>query len=346
MWPLSRQSKPKQMLNLLEDQTLFQETVNRLDGFITTENILVVTTKDQAAELRNEVPGLKPENFLLEPEPKGTASVVGIAALAVLRRDPDAVIAILPADHFIKDVNSFLKILEQGYLAAEKRFLVTISIKPTKPATGYGYIHRGEKVIDGSNLSVYKVAEFKEKPDQATAERYIQTSEYGWNSGMFIWRADVIMDEIKRYLPGLHDSFKHCETNWRERGNSEIDAAIWHGIEAQTVDYGIMEKSSRAVTIQAGDIGWSDIGDWNSLVEIIPADENGNTLNSKYINVNNSSEVVAYLQNPDKLIAIEGVSDLIIVDTGDALLVCKRSESQKVKEIVANLKRRGMTKFL
>lgn len=346
LWPLSRQARPKQMLSLIGDITLFQETIRRLKGFIEPEKILVVTTKDQAEDLEKETPELKAGNFILEPEPRGTASVVGIAAKVIYDRDPDAVIAILPADHYIKHVDMFLRILETGYSAAEEKYLVTISIEPKNPSTGYGYIHRGERLMENTEFDVYQVVEFKEKPDKATAENYIKTGKYGWNSGMFIWKADVILEEIKGDLPSLYDALDKCAEKWKPGNTGLIDPEIWHGIEAQTVDYGIMEKSKRAATILAGDIGWSDIGDWNSLEDILPADKYGIIHNGKYINVGDSSEVVAYLENPDKLIALQGISDLIIIDTENALLVCKRSDSQKVKEIVANLKKRGMNKFL
>lgn len=346
LWPLSRRARPKQMLNLIGEDTLFQGTLNRLQGFLPVERTLVVTTRDQYKELLQEAPTLSQQNFILEPEPKGTASVVGMAAMAVYAKDPDGITAILPADHFIRNTKLFHEILTGAYRAAQDGHLVTISIEPKYPATGYGYIHRSDLLKEYGNSSIFQVLEFREKPDRATAEQYCKSGDYGWNSGIFIWRADVILEEIKQHLPDLYKTLENCREKWRQKGQMDIDPTIWHEIEPQTIDYGIMEKSSNVVTIPARDLEWSDIGDWNSLSEIISKDEQGNIIHNCDSILSDARNLIIYSDNPKKLIAVQGAADLIIVETDDVLLVCNRKDSQKVKEIVANLKKSGKVKFL
>lgn len=334
------------MLNLFGEGTLFQSTLNRLQGFLPIERTLVVTTRDQHKELHKEAPALNRQNFMLEPEPKGTASVVGIAAKSVYEKDPDGIIVILPADHFIKNTTFFHEILTNAYRAAQDGHLVTISIEPKYPATGYGYIHHSHLLKEYGDSSVFRVLEFREKPDRETAEEYCRSGNYGWNSGIFIWRADVILEEIKRHLPKLSIALEDCQKKWNQDEIIEIDPMIWHGIEPQTIDYGIMEKSSNVVTIPAKGLEWSDIGDWNSLTEIISKDGQGNIIHHCESMLNNARDLIVYSDNPNKLIAVQGAADLIIVETDDVLLVCNRKDSQKVKEIVANLKKSGKIKFL
>jgi mannose-1-phosphate guanylyltransferase len=346
LWPLSRQKKPKQMLKLIGENTLFQDTINRLRGFFPFKKVRVITTREQYQELKSEIPELKKRNFILEPEPKGTASVVGIAAIFAYSEDPEAILAILPADHYIGNVNSFHRLMSDAYVAASKDFLVTISIEPKFPATGYGYIHRGEKLMDLGQAPLYRVQEFREKPDRATALAYCESGDYGWNAGIFIWKAETILEEIQKYLPELFSHLELIRKNWGQGKKFEIDQTIWHEIESLTIDYGIMEKSSRVVTIPAKNLEWSDIGDWDSLSEILSRDEHGNILRGCDFVVNDAKNIIAYSDNPDKLISVQSVSDLIIIQTNDALLICDRKDNQKVKEIVANLRKQGKEKFL
>jgi mannose-1-phosphate guanylyltransferase len=223
LWPLSRRNKPKQMLPLLEEhRTLFQTTVDRLEGLLPPERILVVTVEEQAEGLRAQAPALPAENFLLEPAPRGTASVVGLAAVALGQRDPQAVMAVLPADHFIRDRDLFHLLIRVAVDAAEKGYLVTLGITPTYAATGYGYIQRGEAIPERMIYPVYGVKRFQEKPDEARAREMLSAGDHSWNSGMFIWRVDAILAEIGRQLPKLKSALEEVAAAWPSARRREV----------------------------------------------------------------------------------------------------------------------------
>jgi mannose-1-phosphate guanylyltransferase len=346
LWPLSRQARPKQMLKLLGDRTLFQATLARFKGLFANENIRIITSESQFSELATECPQLDRSNFILEPQPKGTASVVGLAAISITIEDPDAVIAILPADHVIKNEDAFRKIMNTALSVAEKDLLVTIGIHPTFASTGYGYIQRGEQISDANGQKIYHVKKFHEKPNNPTADGYIKSGDYDWNSGMFVWKASVILGEIKQFLPDIFKKLELIRNEMKENKNFVVNPGIWNSIEPQTIDYGIMEKSARRVVIPATNLGWNDIGDWDSIGELLSKDQNGNAIQAHEFITFDSSDNIIYSDNPDKLIAIQSVSNLIIVQTKDALLVCDRKNAQKVKDIVAWIKKNNKQQYL
>ena len=209
LWPLSRKTKPKQMLPLVEEhKTLFQTTVERLMGLLPAERILVVTVAEQAEGLREQAPEIPAENFVMEPAPRGTASVVGLAAVTLRRRDPQAIMAVLPADHFIRNRDLFHLLIRVAVDVAEKDYLVTLGITPTYPATGYGYIQRGELIPERVIYPVYHVKKFKEKPDESHARTMLSTGDHSWNSGMFVWKTEAILAEIGRQMPGLKSALE------------------------------------------------------------------------------------------------------------------------------------------
>lgn len=338
LWPLSRRKRPKQMLRLIAEDSLFQVAVKRLEGLFPQERICVVTVKEQAELLEEQCPGLPPENFILEPMPRGTASVVGLAAVALKHRHPQAVMAILTADHFIADVERFRGLLRAAYEVAQEGHLVTLGITPTYPATGYGYIQSGEPLGNYQGAEVYRVLHFKEKPDETQAQAMLQSGNHAWNSGMFIWRVDRILAEFARQMPDLYAQLERIDQAWDTPQRQEVVASLWPTLKEETIDYGIMEHALEAAVIPATGLGWSDVGSWESLFDVLPADENGNiVMGGKHVGINTHSSLV-YMDEEHRLIVTLGVEDLIVVDTGDVLLVCRKDQAQKVRQIVNSLK--------
>jgi mannose-1-phosphate guanylyltransferase len=346
LWPLSRQSRPKQILRLIGDRSFFQIAVDRLAGLIPPERILVVTTADQAGILQKQTPEIPKDNFLLEPMPKGTASVVGLAAVALRKRNPDAGMIVLTADHVISNVDLFQQLLSAGMNVARQNYLVTLGIEPTFPATGYGYIQRGMCIWQGEGLEAFQVLKFKEKPSQETAESFIQAGDHSWNSGMFLWRVDQILQEFQRWMPELSASLAQIETDWGTPQQMDTLNRIWPSIKPETIDFGIMEKAEQVAVLPAEELGWSDVGSWESMFDLLPANENGNILlNRQNIEINAGDNLVVS-ENEKRLIVLIGVDDLVIVDTPDALLVCRRDDAQQVRLAVNQLRQNGQSEYL
>jgi mannose-1-phosphate guanylyltransferase len=346
LWPLSRQNRPKQMLRLLGDRSFFQIAVDRLNGLIPPERILVVTTADQAEILRYQTPEIPFENFILEPMPRGTASVIGLAAIALRHRTPDAGMIILTADHVINNIERFQQLLNSGMEVARLDYLVTLGIEPTYPATGYGYIQRGEPVWYGFESDAFRVVKFKEKPDLGTAQDFIRAGDHSWNSGMFIWRVDRILAEFDRWMPGLYASLQTIGKDWGTKRQNKTLQEIWPTIQPETIDFGIMEKAEKVAVLPAEELGWSDVGSWQSVYDLFPANENGNILLTKQSVEVNSSDNLVVSENKERLVVLIGVDDLIVVDTPDALLVCRREDAQQVRLAVNQLRQSGHSEYL
>jgi mannose-1-phosphate guanylyltransferase len=341
LWPLSRQAHPKQTLSLFDERSLFQTSVERLEELFPPERILVVTVETQAHELQAQVPVIPAENYLIEPMPRGTASVVGLAALALQQRDPQAVMAILTSDHFIRDETRFRELLKTAHDVAEDGFLVTLGIEPTFPATGYGYIQKGDCIGEYDDTDVYKVLRFKEKPDEAQARRLLEGGDHSWNSGMFMWRVEDIMNEFARQMPDLSESLDEIANAWGSPTQQEVLQRIWPGLKPETIDYGIMEGAKKVAVIPATGLGWSDVGSWDSLYDLLEGDENGNiVMGGKHVGLD-TSESLIYVTQKRRLIVTIGVDDLVVVDTGDVLLVCRKDQAQRVRQVVRHLKDNG-----
>ncbi len=348
LWPISRREKPKQSLRLIGDETLFQMAVRRLEPLIPLERVLVLTVAEQARQLAEQVPGLPQENFILEPGPRGTASAIGLAAVYLRKRDANAVMACLTADHFISGVDPFLKNLEAANEIAQQGYLVTLGISPTRPDTGYGYIHRGEELDLTSGSSSYRVRAFKEKPDIKTAEAYVKSGEYLWNSGMFIWRIDAILNEIQRQLPNLSKVLDEIAEKLGCEDERNVVEKVWDSLETVTVDYGIMEGAKRVVVLPADDLGWVDVGDWGRLFDILSRDGQSNIVRAAEAMMIDSKGVFIYQdeESSSRLITGVGLEDLIIVDTGDVLFICSRHRAADLKQLVEKLKGSDMERYL
>jgi len=337
LWPLSRQSRPKQMVQLGSERSLFQVAVDRIRDVFPAERIYVVTVASQASDLQRQCPEIPAENFLLEPLPRGTASVAGLAAVALMARDPQAVMAILAADHLIQNVAAFQQLLKEAFGLAQEGFLVTLGIRPTHPATGYGYIQRGE-LLAGRPFLAYQVKQFKEKPDEATARKFLLAGDHDWNSGMFIWRAERILEEIRRLMPELAEKLEAISRAWGTPAGVEAMQSTWPGIKPQTIDYGIMEKAGRVAVIPALDLGWNDVGSWESMFEVFQPDSDGNIiLDAEHLGLSTTRSLIVS-EHTNRLIVTLGLENIVVVDTQDALLVCSRNQAQRVREVVSLLK--------
>lgn len=347
LWPVSRKGRPKQLLPLIGQETLFQSTVQRLEDLFPSERILVVTVEDQAREMVQQVPSIPKENYILEPAPRGTASVVGLAAAILQKRDPDASMAILPSDHFIRNRDLFHYLLRAAFEVAENGHLVTLGITPTHPSTAYGYIQQGQSLSGGYKYPAYEVKSFVEKPDEEVAQKLLRSGQHSWNSGMFIWRTDAILKEIQKQMPDLDETLKEIGSAWGTADQDKVLKDCWHNLKIETIDYGIMEKAEHVAVLPAGGLGWSDVGSWESLFEVLLPDMNGNiaTNNNSHL-AHQTNNTLVYGSNNDRLIVTIGVDDMIIVDTDDILLVCKSDQSQNVRDIVEHLKKHRQEKYL
>jgi mannose-1-phosphate guanylyltransferase len=346
LWPVSRQSHPKHTLPLLGNLSLFQSTVSRLDGLFQNDNILVVTTLVQFATLREQVPGIPEKNFLIEPEPRGTASVVGLAAAEINSRDPKAVMAVLPSDHFISNTDLFHHLMKIAVDVAETGYLVTLGISPTFPATGYGYIQRGDPLEENFPYPVYHVKKFKEKPDENLAREMVSNRDFSWNSGIFIWQTSRIMEEFSRQMPIFKEKLDKIMDSWRKPVRDEILKEIWMGLKVETIDYGIMENALKVAILPASGLEWNDVGSWDSFFEVLIPDENGNIVFSgNHLAVDTHSSLV-YGNHDGRLVVTIGVDDLIIVDAGNVLLVCKKDHAQQVRQAVIHLQKTGQKQYL
>jgi mannose-1-phosphate guanylyltransferase len=347
LWPVSRKERPKQLLPLIGQETLFQSTVQRLENLFPPERILVVTVEEQAREMRLQAPQISETNYIIEPAPRGTASVVGLAAAVLHKRDKDASMAILPSDHFIRNRDLFHYLLKAAFDVAESGYLVTLGITPSQPSTAYGYIQQGEPLDGQYKYPTYKVRRFIEKPNDQAAQQLLRTGDHSWNSGMFVWRADAILSEIDKQMPALGGALKKISSVW---GTDQQDAVLnerWPDLQIETVDYGIMENAERVAVLPAGGLGWSDVGMWSSLFEVLLPDMNGNiATNSSLHLAHETHNTLVYGDSSDRLIVTIGVDDMVIVDTGDVLMICKTDQSQKVRDVVGHLKKHHQEKYL
>jgi len=346
LWPVSRRETPKQLLPLLGKETLFQSTVTRLEKLFPPERILVVTVAEQAREMREQVPSIPEENYLIEPAPRGTASVVALAAAVLKKRDPEAVMAMQTADHHIRNQDLFQYLLRAAFDVAEENYLVTLGITPTFPSTGYGYIQQGEPLDGDYKYPVYTVKRFKEKPDEATAQQLLRSGDHSWNSGMFVWRVDAILAEVEKQMPELFETVSRISSAWDEPNRKEVVEQFWRELKSQTIDYGIMEKAEKVAVLPAGGLGWSDVGSWDSLFEVLLPDMNGNVdTHGQHLALDTHNTLV-YSTDDQRLVVTIGMDDIVVVDAGDVLMICKTDQSQKVKDVVEHLRKHNQEKYL
>ncbi|HUI89092.1 MAG TPA: mannose-1-phosphate guanylyltransferase [Anaerolineales bacterium] len=346
LWPVSRKNQPKQLLPLLGAETLFQSTVNRLSDVFPATRILVVTVEEQMRQMRKQVPAIPEENYLIEPSPRGTASVVGLAAAVLKKRDPEAIMAALPSDHFIRNQDLFHYLLRAAFDVARKDYLVTLGIAPLSPSTAYGYIQQDEHLDGEFKYPVYKVKGFKEKPDEKSAQGFMRTGGYSWNSGIFIWKVNAILLEIEKQMPALAAALAEISSAWGTPKQSEVLRAQWRGLKPETIDYGVMERAGNVAVLPASGLGWNDIGSWDTLFDVLFPDMTGNvSVNAQHLALETNNTLV-YGADNERLIVTIGLDDTVVVDSGDVLLICKADQAQKVRDVVEHLKKHRQDKYL
>jgi mannose-1-phosphate guanylyltransferase len=334
---------PKHLLDIQGERTIIRETVDRIRPLVPPERTLIVTGRSHAAELVRLLPEIPAENILIEPFGRNTAPCIGLAALHIQKRVPDAVMLVLPSDHRIGDENAFRRVLAAaGKVAAEGNSLVTIGIRPTGPETGYGYIEQGDLLPNCGDAGTCGVSSIREKPPREQAQEFLRQGRFLWNSGMFVWKASTILREIARFLPDLHVGLLQIREALGTEQEEEVVGTIYAGLKAVSIDHGVMEKAEDVLVVP-GDFGWSDLGSWDALWEVSGKDENGNAVRGSFIGIDAGNSLV---HSPGKLVALVGVRDLLVVETDDALLICRRGRSQDVRKVVEALEKEGLKKYL
>lgn len=352
-WPLSRREKPKQFLNLTGNDSLVNETIYRVSRNIEADKIFIVTNATQADLMQDVTSGKLSDNRILaEPVARNTAACIGYAAMEIIKKHGDGVMCVVPSDHYIKDIPGYEEVMDFALnLAADTDKLVTIGIKPTMPATGYGYIKYNRKSkeaghvqgkISGKRIAAYMVEEFVEKPNEITARSYVEKGCYLWNSGMFAWKASVILNYFKELLPDIYECLVTIGDAMGTDKEKEVIEKVYPTIPKESVDYGILEKADDVIMVP-GDFGWNDVGSWDALEALYEKDEYGNIEVGDQLHIG-SKNCIAY--SPKKMVATIGLDNVIIVETDDAILVCDKSKAQDVKQVVELLQEQKKDKYL
>ncbi len=349
-WPWSRERNPKQLLPIISSRTMLEETVSRLHPFIPPPKIFIVTARSQIKKVRQALPDLPPQNFLVEPVGKNTAPCLGLAAFYLNQLSPEAIMVVLPADHYIGEQQKFLKTLQvAAEFASKENFLVTLGLKPTAPETGYGYIQKGDLLKRMQGIEIFKAQAFREKPSAKVALNYCRDGNYLWNSGMFVWRVGVFLKTLETYLPQLYQEMAVLPQIFGTTQEKKVLPKIYARCPAISVDYGVMEKASNVAMIQA-QFSWNDVGSWSALWEICPKDQRDNVCllkeedgRGKILALESSGCLIRAEKN---LIALLGMKDTIVVEAGDSILVCPKDRAQEVRQVLAHLKERGWKNYL
>ena len=343
-WPKSRSGNPKQFLDILGNgETLIQSTYKRYASFIRPENIFIITSDEYVDITRKQLPGVDPENILSEPSRKNTAPCVSYISFKLLQKDPEAVLVVAPSDHTVSDVEIFKTLTLQALdFAKNNNAFVTLGINPTYPNTGYGYIQFDTNAVKDDN--VFEVKTFTEKPDLELAKAFLASGEFLWNSGIFIWDVNTILAAFEQYQPEMFELFATEKNNFNTPEEKEALNRIYPLCVSISIDYAIMEKVENVFVIPA-DFGWSDLGTWNSAYNNLRKDRNKNVITSD--NVITFDSMNSFVSAPnEKLLVLQGLDDFIIVDTKDALLICKKEKEQQVKDFLSEVKKKKGDKYL
>jgi len=338
-WPASRKELPKQLLNIIGDNSMLQMTVDRLRKMKNIEDIFIITGKHLEAKIKKTISGVDPKNIIVEPSAKNTAPAIGLAALYIKQKRSDAVMGVFPADHLIVGAQKFSKSVRSAIqIATKKQTLVTIGIKPHYPATGYGYIQFNKKSSD-SHLNAFPVKTFAEKPHEKLATRFLKSGDFLWNGGMFVWRIDSFFSEISSHMPELDSQLAKIEK--RIAGKKHF-SQLWSRIEPESIDYGLLEKTKNIYVIKA-EFDWNDLGSWNSVFEFSPKNKENNAIRGQGIVIDGKNN---FIESQNQFTAIIGQSDLVVVSTNDATLVVPRSRVEEVKRVIAFLEESKNKKLL
>lgn len=341
-WPRSRKNKPKQLLNIVDDSSMMRLTVDRLRQKSDYSEIFVVTNKLQAELIREEIPELPEENILLEPAGKNTAPAIGLAAIHILHLDPEAVMGVFPADHLIMKEQQFFDDMDKAVEAVKnKNCLVTFGIEPTRPATGYGYIQYDTKKMLVED-KVYKVKTFAEKPNLNTARRFLDSGDFLWNSGMFVWKARTILQQMKAHMPELYDSIVRIQEALNTENYQRVLEREWRTLRSESIDYGIMEKAGN-VYVVCGEFFWSDLGSWASVYDISEKDDQENVIDGEALLVESNGN---YIYSPERFVAAVGMENMIIINSNGVTLVVERKKAEEVKKLVDALEKHQLKDYL
>lgn len=337
LYPLSRARKPKQFLKLIDDKSFLVNTVDRIIPIIDRNNIYVVTNMDYREKVKNELVGIKDENIFVEPANKETATCIGLSAVKLLKQDANAVMVVLPSDHYIQGEKNYIDTLSQAIeMANKRRCIVTLGVEPNRPETGYGYIEMGERTT--GNIQTYKIARFTEKPNLEVAKDFILKGTYLWNSGIFVFRADVILREIEKYLPKLHKPLMEIYKSLGEENEEKVIKEQYEFIDGISIDFGVMQKTRKAYVIKC-DFNWDDMGSFGALSRLLCSDTNNNISSNVYIDECENCSIFG-----DKNLIIGfGVKDLVVVDAGDVILVMDKNKDQEIKHLLNKLN--GQSKY-
>lgn len=342
-WPRSRLAVPKQFLNLIGEKTMLQLTVERVEEMVGISGTYIVAGLDFKDIIMEQVPHLPEENIIIEPYGRDTAAAIGLAALILERKDPREVMIVLPADHYIGDVPCFQEVLKNAVTAAwREEGIITIGIAPHRPETGYGYICQGEMLDTIAGVPLYRVFQFLEKPSYAKAVRLLACGNYLWNSGMFIWRVNLIRQLIEKYIPQLARGLNKIGQAMGTEQYPAVLKEVYAELPGISVDYGILEKEDN-VLVMRGDFGWDDIGSWTALDRYAEKDERGNVIEGRGVLLDTSD---TFIYSPGKTVGIIGVESLIVVNDRDSILVCRKNRAKEIKKVVQALKEKGLDEAL
>lgn len=341
LWPLSRRKKPKQFHALLSEKTIIRETYERLLPMFPVKEIFISTNPDFAKEVKKCLPEIPTKNYIIEPFQMGNAAACGLVSEFLYHRDPKSIAFFVPSDQHILNNKKYIETIRYGKKIAEEhsKHILTIGITPTKPDTGLGYIQKN-KLIDDKAFSVKR---FVEKPDLTTAQKYLDSGQYLWNSGMFIWHTEYILSLFKKYLPKTYKLLDEIGQNIGQKNYSIILNTLYKKVENTSIDFGIIEKTKRIFVIPA-DFGWSDVGSWGSLLEVLSSTKNVKLISSGHHVGIDSSECLIFAK--EKLVATVGLKNIVVIDTPDAILICNSQESHKVKDLIEELKKQKKDKYL
>jgi mannose-1-phosphate guanylyltransferase len=336
LWPMSRQDMPKQLLPLVEDGSMFKTSVDRLAPLFTPDQIYVVTGRKYLHTLREHAPEIPVENFIVEPYARNTAPAAALGITVIQKRDPDATIVLLTADHHISKKDVFRDVLASAYELAQKGYTATLGISPSYPATGFGYIQQGEKLGEDKGFTSYLSRGFTEKPNEAKATEFLASGDYSWNSGMFVWRADQAMAEFERQQPVMYGHFKELASSVNAPEFETKLEDTWNAMPDISIDYAIMEHAQKMAVIPV-DIGWNDVGSWSALYEVLKLDKFGNGFKGHQPVRPVILDTKNTLVYSDKLTVTIGVENIIVIETPDAILICHKDRTQDVKKVVDHL---------
>lgn len=345
-WPASRVQNPKQLLNLSGDRSMIQATVDRLDGLATSKSTLIVTNQRLVDPIREQLPDLPAECVVGEPCKRDTAPCIGLAAHWVMKQDPEAVMAVMPADHVIKETAAFQNAMRHAMdlIEEEPSRIITFGIKPTYPAESFGYVEReGDLISAGDQPPTYSVKQFREKPNAETAAEFLRQGCFYWNSGIFVWKARTIIDALQKYEPEMGS---HLATIGDALETDEFDATLereFAAIKGKSIDFAVMEHYKPVVVVEAP-FDWDDVGNWPSLERLRDQDAQGNTIVGKHLGVNTKGTIVR--TDGEHLIVTMGMEDCIIVHTPDATLVARKQDEESIRKVVKELEERGWQEYL